>query len=94
VLLPTEKNKITVRFENLADLVDDFGIAKAEPWKLDIYQFALSLYQDVNPNATPDKINIEHLDLQGVHPIKEASRFQWLAQASPIAESPKSELPK
>lgn len=73
VLLPIDKNKILVRFENLADKVDDFGIAQAEPWKLDVHQFALSLYQDVNPNIkAPDNIKIERMDLQGVHPINEA----------------------
>lgn len=53
-----------MRFENLADKVDDFGIAQAEPWKLDVHQFALSLYQDVNPNIkAPDNIKIERMDL-------------------------------
>lgn len=75
VLLPIDKNRILVRFENLADKVDNFGIGQAEPWKLDVHQFALSLYQDVNPNPNikaPDDIKIERMDLQGVHPINEA----------------------
>jgi hypothetical protein len=37
-------NQILVRFENLADKLDNFGIGKAEPWKVDLYQFAMSLY--------------------------------------------------
>jgi hypothetical protein len=65
-LLPIDKNQILVRFENLADKVDDFGISKAEAWVLDIYQFAISLYEDANANTnirTPDKIRIERMDL-------------------------------
>lgn len=80
VLLPVDKNQILVRFENLADKVDNYGIGVAEPWKLNIYQFALSLYKDVNPGVPdPNRIKIEHMDLQGVHPIREVKRFKWLA---------------
>jgi len=91
-LLPIDKNKILVRFENLADRVDNFGVGVAEPWKFDIHQFAMSLYQDVNPNPNikaPSKIRIEQMDLQGVHPIREVKRFKWLAQGPPVAEQPK-----
>lgn len=59
-LLPGDHNQILVRFENLADKVDDYTIQKAEAWNLDIHQFALSLFQDVNPNApNPSNIKIE-----------------------------------
>lgn len=93
LLFPIDKNQILVRFENLADKVDDFGISQAEPWKLDVHQFALSLYQDVNPNIkSPDNIKIERMDLQGVHPIKEAYRFKWLAQAPPTSQPPQSAM--
>jgi hypothetical protein len=64
VLIPIDRNKILVRFENLADKYDDVGVAKAEKWKLDIHQFAVSLYQDVNPDiAVLNHIKIEHMDL-------------------------------
>jgi len=71
VLQPIDKNQILVRFENLADKIDNVGVSKSEDWKLDINQFAISLYQDVNPGmVSPNNIKIEHMDLQGVHLLK------------------------
>ena len=76
-----------VRFENLADKMDTFGLGKAEPWKLDIHQFANSLFQDVNPGMdAPSNTKIEQMDLQGVHPLREVKKFQWLAQGAPSSQ--------
>ena len=85
--MPVDKNQILVRFENMADKVDSYGVGKAEPWKLDIHQFAASLFQDVNPGTNvPSNIKIEQMDLQGVHPILEVKRFKWLAQGAPTSD--------
>ena len=89
MLIPADKNQVLVRFENLADKIDNVGAVKAKDWNLDVHQFAVALYQDINPSLpAPNKIRIERMDLQGVHPIKEAHRFKWLAQGAPPSEQP------
>lgn len=82
-LMPSAKNEIIVRFENMADRFDSVGTGNPSKWNIDIQKFAIDLYQEVNSGVQPEVVKIEELDLQGVHPLKGAKKFKWLSQGPP-----------
>lgn len=55
-VLPSAKNEIIVRFENLADRFN--GADNSSIWNLDLQKFAVDLYQGVNSAALPEVVKI------------------------------------
>lgn len=60
--MPSAKNEIIVRLENMADRFDSIGAGNATKWNIDIRKFAIDLYSEVN-SAAPEVVKIEELDL-------------------------------
>jgi len=76
-LIPVGKNLIRARFENLADKFD----ANWKTFSIDIKQFALELYQDVN-HVAPQSVTISQMSLTANQPYKTMldKRIKWKAQ--------------
>lgn len=66
-IFPVDKNKILVRFQNLADLVE-VNSAGLSTQFVDIEQFAEDLFLDENQKKA-DNMEIQEMALQGVYPI-------------------------
>lgn len=74
-MFPVSKNKILVRFENLADKMDHNQPSDTIRY-IDLESFAQSLYQDVN-HKKAHAVNIQEMDLQGVNPIEKKNKEWW-----------------
>lgn len=75
-LFPISKNKIMVRFINLADLLDA-NITAGQlnyTYYLNLEQFSEDLYLDEN-QIKPESIEIQEMSLQGVYPLDEKTKI-------------------
>lgn len=64
------KNKILVRLENIADLLDSDNLAKdRQGYTVDIDEFAHALYKHANNDADPASVRIQEVSLSANQPI-------------------------
>lgn len=87
-LLPVDRNIIRARFENLADKYD----RNWQDFSIDIMQFALELYQDVN-GAAPQSVHITELSLTANQPYETMlhNKIKWKSKnpMSPVSKKNK-----
>ena len=75
VVLPTGKNELLFRFENLADLYDK----EAQTAKVNIEGVFKAFYAEANNNLLPESLDFEEMSLTGNMPLKELRerKIQW-----------------